>query len=104
ELGIMYLPGGTGPLIRHRWSEFRELAFLTRQTLLILHHVEILNQSPLTSFVTDRSVLDYLVWTGINATSFYEGVLSSPQLRIITPTPSLEWYHDHHQEFLSKQS
>jgi len=58
----------------------------------------------LTTFVTDRLVLDYLVWTGINAVSFYAGVLSKPELLIIAPTPSLQWYRDHHDEFLTKQS
>lgn len=80
--------------------DVRDLEFSDRQFIYELEYFKLLHINTF-SFLSDRSILDVFVWSGRSAEVVkYLGLETHPpDLIILLPTPSYEWYRTYIESF-----
>lgn len=103
ELSIPFIHGQARALSEKN-PDFFKWSFIDRQKLIISRHSEYYKNND--TFITDRSIFDYIVWTKLQykEDEYYNNVLSSLDFKdtyiIIAPTPPRPSYYEVNEEKL----
>ena len=104
--------------LRSQFKWLNEQSFEDRQEFMIQAYIDIHNRHG--SFMSDRSVLDLMAWTGYTREDMYlkeysmvideeiemlsTPVLYKPSLFILLPVPSQDWFEKNAEYFLSDKT
>ena len=101
--------------LRNQFKWLNEMSFEDRQEFMVQSYIDVHNRSD--SFMSDRSVLDLLAWTGFTREDMYmteysmiigseiemlrTPVARKPTLLILLPLPEQEWFEKNAEYYLS---